>query len=219
MKYKVGDRVKDTEFGEGIVVETETGTMQTSILVQFDNENKKLHDGNGLSKEKHEKNKCCFYSQDTCLLKLIKPKQFAKSDLKDGDIVTLRNNKRKRVIGQNLISEEGSINLNCYINKLINVVDNSFDIIKVERRPERLETVFECKEEILNKAEKEYLSGVIRPFRDEVKGIIKEKLDDKNWISIDFKDDICMDFPNLKKKDDYKGMEVGKLYSLEELGL
>ena len=121
MKYKVGDRVKDTEFGEGIVVETETGTMQTSILVQFDNENKKLHDGNGLSKEKHEKNKCCFYSQDTCLLKLIKPKQFAKSDLKDGDIVTLRNNKRKRVIGQNLISEEGSINLNCYINKLINV--------------------------------------------------------------------------------------------------
>ena len=86
------------------------------------------------------------------------------SSLKDGDIVTLRNNKRKRVIGQNLISEEGSINLNCYINKLINVVDNSFDIIKVERRPERLETVFECKEEILNKAEKEYLSGVIRPF-------------------------------------------------------
>ena len=78
---------------------------------------------------------------------------------------------------------------------------------------------FQEKEEILNKAEKEYLSGVIRPFRDEVKGIIKEKLDDKNWISIDFKDDICMDFPNLKKKDDYKGMEVGKLYSLEELGL
>ena len=152
-------------------------------------------------------------------MQLIKPVQFTKSDLKDGDIVTLRNNKRKRVIGQNLISEEGSINLNCYINKLINVVDNSFDIIKVERRPERLETVFECKEEILNKAEKEYLSGVIRPFRDEVKGIIKEKLDDKNWISIDFKDDTCMDFPNLKKKDDYKGMEVGKLYSLEELEL
>lgn len=143
---------------------------------------------------------------------------FTKSDLKDGDIVTLRNNKRKRVIGQNLISEEGSINLNYYINKLINVVDNSFDIIKVER-PTQYETVFEYKEEILDKAEKEYLSGVIRPFRNEIRGIVKEKLNDKNWISIDFKNDACMDFPNLKKKDGYKGMKVGKLYSLEELGL
>lgn len=215
MKFKVGDRVKHKQFGEGNIVHYDENGEQP-YLVEFDKSNPKLHSGS-LSKKKYKEKHCwwCYEHE----MQLIKPVQFTKSDLKDGDIVTLRNNKRKRVIGQNLISEEGSINLNCYINKLINVVDNSFDIIKVERRPERLETVFECKEEILNKAEKEYLSGVIRPFRDEVKGIIKEKLDDKNWISIDFKDDTCMDFPNLKKKDDYKGMEVGKLYSLEELEL
>lgn len=220
MKYKVGDRVKDTEFGEGIVVEIETGTIQTSILVQFDNENKKLHDGNGLSKEKHEKNKCCFYSQDTRLLKLIKSKQFTKSDLKDGDIVTYQNGNQRTLKGDILVDKEGFRvgNLKSYDSNLKNLNVQGNNIIKVER-PTGYETVFKRKEDILNEAEKKYLSGVIRPFRNEVRGIIKEKLNDKNWISIDFKNDACMDFPNLKKKDDYKGMEVGKLYSLEELGL
>lgn len=222
MKFKVGDRVKDTEFEEGIVVETETGTMQTSILVQFDNENKKLHDGNGLSKEKHEKNKCCFYSQDTCLLKLIKPKQFAKSDLKDGDIVTYRDGTKAINVCNALVGKDGVLRYaNSYEEDLTrgDQYCKDTDIVKVERPTENLNIVFERKEEILNKAEKEYLSDVIRPFRNEVRGIIKEKLNDKNWISIDFKNDACMDFPNLDKKDDYKNMKIGKMYTLEELGL
>lgn len=204
MKYKVGDRVKvikEGTHGEAI------GALVTIVAVR------ETSKAQPYKCQTEKRGNWWFYENE------IEPVLFTKSDLKDGDIVTLRNNKRKRVIGQNLISKEGSINLNYYINKLINVVDNSFDIIKVERRPERLETVFERKKEILNKAEKEYLSGVIRPFRDEIRGIVKEKINDKNWISIDFKNDACMDFPNLKKKDDYKGMEVGKLYSLEELGL
>lgn len=204
MKYKVGDRVKVVK--EGTHGEP-TGALVTIVAVC------EASKAQPYKCQTEKRGNWWFYENE------IEPVLFTKSDLKDGDIVTLRNNKRKRVIGQNLISEEGSINLNCYINKLINVVDNSFDIIKVERCPERLETVFERKEEILNKAEKEYLSDVIRPFRNEVRGIIKEKLNDKNWISIDFKNDACMDFPNLDKKDDYKNMKIGKMYTLEELGL
>lgn len=204
MKYKVGDRVKvikEGTHGEAI------GALVTIVAVC------EASKAQPYKCQTEKRGNWWFYENE------IEPVLFTKSDLKDGDIVTLRNNKRKRVIGQILISKEGSINLNYYTNKLINVVDNSFDIIKVERRPERLETVFERKEEILNKAEKEYLSGVIRPFRDEIRGIVKEKFNDKNWISIDFKNDVCMDFPNLDKKEDYKNMEAGKMYTLEELGL
>lgn len=49
---------------------------------------------------------------------------------------------------------------------------------------------------ILNEAERQYLSAVIRPFRDQVQSITK------------FEDSTM-----------YKGMELGKEYTLEELGL
>ncbi len=146
---------------------------------------------------------------------------FTKSDLKDGDIVTYQDKTKAINTKNRLINECGSVCfLSDYNEDLTRKEENCkhLNIIKVER-PTGYETVFKRKEDILNEAEKKYLSGVIRPFRNEVRGIIKEKLNDKNWISIDFKNDACMDFPNLKKKDDYKGMEVGKLYSLEELGL
>lgn len=85
--------------------------------------------------------------------------------------------------------------------------------------------------EILTKKEKEYLSAVIKPFRDNYKIIIKEKaigldheyryinivLKDKNDDYDKLPDELC--FPNFKKGTMYKGMEIGKNYTLEELGL
>ena len=151
---------------------------------------------------------------------------FTKSDLQDGDIVTYRDNEQAVVVQKETkligIKNLTLMYLADYDEKLNHKTGKHKgtinDIIKVER-PTQYEIVFERKKEILDESEKEYLRNVIRPWRDKVKGIVKEKLNDKNWISIDFKNDACMDFPNLDKKEDYKNMEAGKMYTLEELGL
>lgn len=77
----------------------------------------------------------------------------------------------------------------------------------------------EYKGDILDYAEKKYLSEVIRPFREEVVAI--EKLEvpaGKEYILILLKDD-GMHFPCFKKDTMYKGLELEKRYTPEELGL
>lgn len=78
----------------------------------------------------------------------------------------------------------------------------------------------EYKEEILDYAEKKYLSEVIRPFRKEVNGITKltDSLHYRDFIRIQVGDDY-MRLPNFEKGKMYKGMEYGKTYKPEELGL
>lgn len=76
--------------------------------------------------------------------------------------------------------------------------------------------------QILDDAEKRYLKGVIRPFRDRVWYIRKSFAVDKAncYIFIRFNDGSGeMDFPVLRKSDMYKGMKMGKAYTLEELGI
>lgn len=79
----------------------------------------------------------------------------------------------------------------------------------------------EYKEPILNDAEKEYLSAVIRPFRNRVTSI--EKRDDiyeeKQWILIAVGHKENVNLPYFRKATKYKGMKVGKKYTPEELGL
>lgn len=79
----------------------------------------------------------------------------------------------------------------------------------------------EYKEEILDKKEKEYLSAVIKPFRDEIKYIVKDDryTGDREYIFIVIKNDCSITFPYFKKNAMYKGMELDKEYTLEELGL
>ena len=74
------------------------------------------------------------------------------------------------------------------------------------------------KEEILDDIEKEYLRAVIKPFRDRVKYIVKHTFYGKEYIKIGVSGEI-VNFPFFKKGTMYKTMEVGKEYSLEELGL
>lgn len=82
--------------------------------------------------------------------------------------------------------------------------------------------IFEDKD-ILNKKEKKYLSAVIKPFRDKIKGIRKGKCGrnfEYEYIAIitnDAEDNIF--FPNFKSGTMYKNMKVYKEYTLEELGL
>ena len=80
----------------------------------------------------------------------------------------------------------------------------------------------EYKPEILTDKEKAYLSAVIKPFRKDVECIekIKTYYGEKEYIYITMKkdDDYC-ELPVFKKGTMYKGMEVNKRYTLEELGL
>ena len=85
--------------------------------------------------------------------------------------------------------------------------------------------------DILTKEEKEYLSAVIKPFRDRVIYIAKVVVSNKEFAisiksSIDFnekgKSIACEtnNLPRFKYSDEmYKGMEDNRPYKLEELGL
>ena len=79
----------------------------------------------------------------------------------------------------------------------------------------------EYKEPILDDVEREYLSAVIKPFRKKISCIRKSKdsRKGKNYIKIEFCDGDSMFFPNLSNDEMYKGMELDRNYTLEELGL
>ena len=76
--------------------------------------------------------------------------------------------------------------------------------------------------QILDEKEKEYLSAVIKPFRDSVVAIIKSQYDDYyEFIQIEVNQEMYeyVNLPNFKKGVMYKSMEIDKGYTLEELGL
>ena len=79
----------------------------------------------------------------------------------------------------------------------------------------------EKKEEILDEAEKEYLRAVIKPFREKYHTYItKQKIyagDER--VQIYFIKYTVIKLPFFKAGTMYKGMELNKEYTLEELGL
>lgn len=86
----------------------------------------------------------------------------------------------------------------------------------------------EHKDPILDEAEKRYLSAVIRPFRVDVKYIVKYggHFSSRAYeeIAVRYQDKRCGDaysfiLPKFEKGTMYKGMEVNRHYTLEELGL
>lgn len=78
---------------------------------------------------------------------------------------------------------------------------------------------------ILDDVEKEYLSAVIKPFRKHIINIRKTEYYKYEFIEIViYRTDegaSCevFSFPYFKKDKMYKGMEISKEYTLEELGL
>ena len=79
----------------------------------------------------------------------------------------------------------------------------------------------EAKDPILDDVEREYLSATIKPFRKMIAYIVKaQDFDDgKQCIRIILQNGDGMHFPYLDDDAMYKGMEVNKEYSLEELDL
>ena len=77
-------------------------------------------------------------------------------------------------------------------------------------------------ESILDDKEKEYLSAVIKPFRNRTKGISKESYTahkECEYILIALNNMEIFTLPLFAKGSMYKGMKVSKDYSMEELGL
>lgn len=159
---------------------------------------------------------------------LVKAKKFTKSDLQDGDIVT-RRDKSKSIVnkrGEKIMRLDNN-NMFTYLYNYTEDLKNickAFDIIKVER-PIKYETVYERaeeeKKEILDKVEKNYLTNVIKPFKKRVKYIVKAESimrDEKEVLKIQLDND-DMILPYFKAGTMYKGMEIDKEYTLEELGI
>lgn len=78
--------------------------------------------------------------------------------------------------------------------------------------------------DILDKIEKEYLSAIIKPFKNRINYIKKNKFNDKYFIFINIKSDLTRNkiehitLPFFQNNM-YKGMEAGKEYTLADLGL
>ena len=100
------------------------------------------------------------------------------------------------------------------------VVEASIDKITKIERPIKYETIYEAPKQILDKEEKKYLENVIRPFRDKVKHIKKLQIyESLQHIQIIITIFDCVNLPYFKENTMYKGMELDKEYTLEELGL
>lgn len=79
-----------------------------------------------------------------------------------------------------------------------------------------------CEEyKLLGNKEKRYLSNIINPFKNRIVSISKNNWrNEKEYILIEIDDgDDAIVLPNFKIGSMYKGMQVGKEYTLKELGL
>lgn len=120
--------------------------------------------------------------------------------------------------------ENYEIPLDCYIREIREKCKEENDSCGskrcVECRKENIEWLL-SEAQILDDAEKAYLSAVIKPFRKKVEyiAIWGAWNGSKQFVHIELYDDDYMNFPNFEKNTMYKGMEPRKHYSLEELGL
>ncbi len=199
MKFKVGDRVK--------VINCKVGGRECENLGKiFTIKSTDKNNGNRFPYELYGTPE--FFGDDE--LELVN--KFTKADLKHGDKCTLKN-------GQVIFFDKTSSYSFNSIDEQLRYFNDDVSIVKVER-PVKYETMFERKEEILDETEKRYLSGIIRPFKDKVRFISKDRDSDydKEFIFIDLKNEFIY-LPNFKINTMYKGMKEHKKYTLKELGL
>ena len=120
------------------------------------------------------------------------------------------------------LNENKRFHLECEIYRIRKEIvgENGFCRVKlscVECRKKCIEWLL-SEAQILDDAEKRYLRGVIRPFRNEVKSICKLSYVSEQ-IVIQMQSGIEIKLPCFKKGTMYQGMEEDKRYTLEELGL
>ena len=119
--------------------------------------------------------------------------------------------------------ETRTINLDCYTQTLKANIErrtlngNCASKTCEECRKENLEWLL-SEHQILDDAEKRYLKGVIRPFRNEVKSIRKVSAVSER-IVIQMRSFLDINLPCFEKGTMYQGMEENRRYTIEELGL
>lgn len=235
MKFKAGDRVICTRNTCGYATKNKKGTIKKLknkiYMVDFDENvggwediDLEIKRGHGVAVDDED-------------IELIEENAFTLDDLKVGYLVELRDGSGNMVMevteGKVLIEEYNGyyLELNAYNNNLNYYGDSDYDIIKVygfsKYKSKALKFTTKDREllwerkEILNGKEKEYLTSFIKPFRDRVKYIAKyydEKAKDY-YISIEYENDLDINFPYFAGKEMYKNMETNKKYILEELEL
>ena len=193
MKFKIGDKVK-------VIAKKHGHHFNIGEIVKIEHTSEYGYTCKSL------KNNDYWNLRDDEIVKV----KFTKADLKDGDKCTLKN-------GEVIFFDKTSSYSFNSIDEQLRYFNDDVSIVKVER-PVKYETLFKRKEEILDETEKRYLASVIRPFRDKVEAIRKE-LSNKEFISIELKDEASINFPYFKKGTMYKGMKEYKKYTLKELGL
>lgn len=95
------------------------------------------------------------------------------------------------------------------------------EMIAEVRRPTKYETIYKKEEPILDEEEREYLSAIIKPFRYRISFITKcEHISyDEQYLLIGYDKGMAFYLPDFVKNSMYKGMELNKEYTLEELGI
>jgi hypothetical protein len=127
-----------------------------------------------------------------------------------------------------------TFNVSQYQNGIVKSIDIYYDVKRIGKikflnettATQAMNAIGEWLEEeyvpdILTDKEKAYLSAVIKPFRKDVKYIKKMDfvIKAKEYLLIKMHDLSTAALPLFEKGTMYKGMEVDKKYTLEELGL
>lgn len=202
MKFKVGDKVK-------VIAKKHGHGFNIGEIVKIEEISDRDYKCSSLKKDE------LWWMGEDEFTKV----KFIKSDLKDGDIVTYRDGRKKIVFEDKFYGSNHFVLLKYYTEDLKDIDgEEENDIVKVER-PVKYETVFE-REEVLDETEKKYLARVIKPFRHKIKSIMKRsEYGSLCYIKICLKNGDNAYLPCFKENSMYKGMEPNREYTLEELGL
>lgn len=116
------------------------------------------------------------------------------------------------------VGKNGAIG-SCFYTKCNNCIFDTYETCQQGRKE-----WMNRESEILDEAEKKYLSAVIEPWWDQVECIRKlESYEGMEMISIVTESSIkirtYVDLPPFAKNTMYQGLEVNKEYTLEDLGL
>ena len=112
-------------------------------------------------------------------------------------------------------------------SNLKHLENSDFDVVKVYEDFTLQKVLWERKPEVLTEEEQNYLRNLIKPFRNQFRGLEKQHSEetDTYYLVLDVvhckdKDtDDSVYMPNFEKDSAYKGLKTDKYYTLDELGL